>query len=222
MTEEEWLGRTDFEAFEDMWAVVCDGSDRKLRLFAVAICRQFWDLFRDERSRAAVEMAERYADGLATEDERIKACLTSNSPEVLTDGPTIPDDHLGAAQYYAAEAATNAAMAIDDLPNSPVCALMALDTLGDDDARPRAIEWLRDIFGNPFRPVAFDPAWRTADVMLLARGIYEERAFDRMPILADALQDVGCDSDEILGHLRDPHAGHVRGCWALDLVLGKE
>jgi hypothetical protein len=81
---------------------------------------------------------------------------------------------------------------------------------------------LRDIFGNPFRPVAFDPAWRTIDVMLLAQGIYEERAFDRMPILADALQDAGCEHDDILGHLRDPHAAHVRGCWALDLVLGKE
>jgi hypothetical protein len=81
---------------------------------------------------------------------------------------------------------------------------------------------LREIFGNPFRPVAFDPAWRTSDVMLLARGIYGDRAFDRMPILADVLQDAGCTSDDILGHLRDPHATHVRGCWALDLVLGKD
>ncbi|MBN9119396.1 MAG: hypothetical protein J0I06_09595 [Planctomycetes bacterium] len=79
----------------------------------------------------------------------------------------------------------------------------------------------REVFGNPFRPVAFDPQWRTSDVLLLARGIYEERAFDRMPILADALQDAGCDSDDILDHLRDANATHVRGCWALDLVLGK-
>jgi hypothetical protein len=70
--------------------------------------------------------------------------------------------------------------------------------------------------------VSLDPAWRTSDVMLLAKGIYEERAFDRLPTLADALQDAGCDSDDILGHLRDPAAAHVRGCWALDLVLGKE
>jgi hypothetical protein len=81
---------------------------------------------------------------------------------------------------------------------------------------------LRDVFGNPFRPVAFDPAWRTSDVLLLARGIYEERAFDRMPILADALQDAGCDNDDILSHLREANATHVRGCWALDLVLEKE
>ena len=89
-------------------------------------------------------------------------------------------------------------------------------------ARKDACRLLREIFGNPFRPVAFDLAWRTSDAMLLAKGIYEERAFDRMPILADALQDAGCTSDDILNHLRDPHATHVRGCWALDLVLGKE
>jgi hypothetical protein len=81
---------------------------------------------------------------------------------------------------------------------------------------------LREVFGNPFRPATFEPAWRTSDVMLLARGIYEERAFDRMPILADALQDAGCDNPDILSHLRDANATHVRGCWALDLVLGKE
>jgi hypothetical protein len=81
---------------------------------------------------------------------------------------------------------------------------------------------LRDIFGNPFRPVAFNPAWRTSDVVLLAQGIYDDRAFDRMPILADALQDAGCDCDDILGHCRDANQPHARGCWVVDLILGKE
>ena len=81
---------------------------------------------------------------------------------------------------------------------------------------------VRDIFGNPFRPVTFDPEWRTTTALALARGIYDERAFDRLPILADALQDAGCDNDDILTHLRDTTTPHVRGCWALDLVLGKE
>jgi hypothetical protein len=69
--------------------------------------------------------------------------------------------------------------------------------------------------------VAFDPSWRTPTVAELARGIDDEHAFERMPILADALQDAGCDSDDLLDHLRDTTATHVRGCWALDLVLGK-
>jgi hypothetical protein len=80
---------------------------------------------------------------------------------------------------------------------------------------------LRDVFGNPFRPVTLDPAWRTANVVSLARAIYDERAFDRMPILADALEDAGCTSADVLEHCRRP-GEHVRGCWVVDLVLGKE
>jgi hypothetical protein len=79
---------------------------------------------------------------------------------------------------------------------------------------------LRCVAGDPFRPVACDPGWRTADVVSLARGIYDERAFDRLPILADALQDAGCDNADVLGHCRGP-GPHVRGCWVVDLVLGK-
>jgi hypothetical protein len=82
------------------------------------------------------------------------------------------------------------------------------------------IEILTDIFGNPFRPVAVDPAWLTSTVVALARGIYEERAFDRMPILADALQDAGCDNEDVLDHCRGP-GPHVRGCWVVDMLLGK-
>jgi hypothetical protein len=83
-------------------------------------------------------------------------------------------------------------------------------------------EIIRDIVGNPFRPVALDPAWRTSDVFLLARGIYDDRAFDRMPILADALQDAGCDNDNILSHCHNTNQVHARGCWVVDLLLGKE
>jgi hypothetical protein len=81
---------------------------------------------------------------------------------------------------------------------------------------------LRDIFGNPFRTVAFDPAWRTDTAAVLARQMYEGRDFGAMPILADALQDAGCDSEEVLSHCRDPKQVHARGCWVVDLVLGKE
>ena len=80
----------------------------------------------------------------------------------------------------------------------------------------------RDIFGNPFRPATFDPAWLTSTVVALARGMYESRDFGAMPILADALQDAGCDSDEVLNHCRDAIQVHVRGCWVVDLVLGKD
>ena len=79
---------------------------------------------------------------------------------------------------------------------------------------------LRDIFGNPFRPIVADPAWLTPTVGSLAVAIYEDRAFDRLPILADALEEAGCTNADVLLHCRVP-AEHVRGCWVVDLVLGK-
>jgi len=80
---------------------------------------------------------------------------------------------------------------------------------------------IRDIYGNPFRPVSFDAAWRTSTVVALAQQMYESRDFSAMPILADALQDAGCENDDILNHCRDANGIHVRGCWVVDLVLDK-
>ncbi|WP_232069539.1 hypothetical protein [Gemmata massiliana] len=84
-----------------------------------------------------------------------------------------------------------------------------------------AVSLLRDIFGNPFRPVAPFPSWRTPTVVALTAQMYESRDFGAMPILADALQDAGCDSADVLDHCRGP-GPHVRGCWVVDLVLGRE
>jgi hypothetical protein len=81
---------------------------------------------------------------------------------------------------------------------------------------------LRDVFGNPFRPITFSPEWRTDTAIALARQMYESRDFGAMPILADALQDAGCDHPDILTHGRDTNQVHVRGCWVVDLVLGKQ
>ena len=95
------------------------------------------------------------------------------------------------------------------------------------DTRLKALEarkqtaFMRDIFGNPFRPVSFNPAWRTDTAVSLARQMYESREFGAMPILADALQDAGCEDEHILNHCRDANQPHVRGCWVCDLVLGK-
>jgi hypothetical protein len=86
----------------------------------------------------------------------------------------------------------------------------------------RHVRLLHDIFGPlPFRDVPLNSDWLTSTVLALARGIYGEKAFDRMPILADALQDAGCDNDEMLSHCRREGWEHVRGCWVLDLLLGR-
>jgi hypothetical protein len=79
---------------------------------------------------------------------------------------------------------------------------------------------LREVVGNPFRPVSFPPNWRSETAVALATGIYAERAFDRLPILADALEDAGCDNADVLSHCRGP-GPHARGCWVVDGVLGK-
>ncbi len=80
---------------------------------------------------------------------------------------------------------------------------------------------VRCIFGNPFRPVAFDPNWLTSTVRGLASSAYDSREFGTLPVLADALQDAGCDDETVLGHLRGP-GPHARGCWVLDAILGKQ
>jgi hypothetical protein len=79
---------------------------------------------------------------------------------------------------------------------------------------------VRDIFGNPFRPITADPKWLTSAVVGLAQAIYDERAFDRLPILGDALEESGCDVTDVLEHCRQP-GEHVRGCWVVDLLLNK-
>ena len=85
----------------------------------------------------------------------------------------------------------------------------------------RHADLFRDIFGNPFRPVNLDPSWLTPIVVALAQQIYDDRAFDKMPTLADALEEAGCDNTDLLNHCRGL-GPHVRGCWVVDLVLGKE
>lgn len=216
---------------DEMWMLVADRSDRKLRLLVVALCRQLWNVFRDQACRNAVEVAERFADGLANEGELYEAhisaldCIDAIRPELYLENAIAPDSTGSPmrAQLRAAEAATDAAGWSHHLHNSYERALDALGEAGDEDSRVCAVALFREIYGNRFlHPVTFDPAWRTSDVMALANGIYAERAFDRMPILADALQDAGCDNADILGHMRDAKATHVRGCWALDLILGKE
>jgi hypothetical protein len=86
--------------------------------------------------------------------------------------------------------------------------------------RKEQAKLLHDIFGNPFRPASINLAWLTSTVVALASQMYESRDFSAMPILADALQDVGCENEDILSHCRQP-GEHVRGCWVVDLVLGK-
>jgi hypothetical protein len=198
----------------------CHG--RKLRLFACACLRRVAHFANAAQAEALISTLERYADGAATEAERIQVAKAPFTPNPSANHNSV--SQLRAEFRYAARKTIH--------HSAPKLGVYATGAVGHTDIHHfhklrmeeenHQLTILREIFGNPFRPITFDPAWRTSDVMLLANGIYAERAFDRMPILADALQDAGCDSDAILNHLRDANATHVRGCWALDLVLGKE
>jgi hypothetical protein len=216
MTEAEWAASNDAVPM----LVFLEGriTRRQEHLFACACCRRIWHLLSDEPCRNGVEIAERLADGLASREE-----WAAHWEEA------VEKRQLGT---YGINAAYNAGYPM------PLGARHALTSAGATQAREPVTqdgEWLagviaertaqtvllRDIFGNPFRPVAADPPWLTSTVVTLAEGIYAERAFDRLPILADALQDAGCENADILAHCRND-GPHVRGCWVVDLLLRKE
>jgi hypothetical protein len=218
MTEAEWLACADPE--EMLEFLRGRGSDRKLRLFAVGCCKRINDLLTDN-GRLAVLAAEQFADNRISRQELHAAWAAVGFPKVPPG-------------RYAASAARASACSpgYDGTPHAAASAVNAVaygagghDTAAFKTAEITEQSWqavlLRCIFGNPLRPVSLNPAWRTPTVSQLAQAIYADRAFERLPILADALEEAGCTDAEVLGHCRGG-GEHARGCWALDLVLGKE
>jgi hypothetical protein len=208
---------------------------RKLRLFACACCRRVGHLLLDPRAQDALATAERFADGLAGDGERSaarKAVQPVAQSRAVTDRPTAPkwERRAASAVYYAlAPGAWEAANASRGLAAEALFwragGYDSPGWEGVEKAERRAqADLLRDLFGPlPFRAVPINPAWLAWDggtVAKLAAVAYEERAFDRLPILADALEEAGCADEAILSHLRGP-GPHARGCWAVDLLLGK-
>ena len=204
MTETEWQNAADPHPMLEL--LRAKASDRKLRLFAVACSRRIWTLI-DALGQAAVEVAENYADGLAGPDEMRTVRLRCQGMG-------------GQASWYAA--ATKPEVAARNAARSAQAGVASNPLLGTEDAEllTQAV-LLRDIFGDPFRPVSVDPTWLLPAVVELAQAIYDDRAFDGMPDLADALHEAGCTEAKILSHCRS-EGPHVRGCWVVDLILGKE
>ena len=223
MTESEWQSCTDPKPMLDY--LQGRASDRKLRLFACACCRLLWRQLTDARGRSAVEVAERFADGLVAARVRGRAFTAAREPTRHVGAPAQNAYHCAA---YAAHASP-ARAARGASANAPY----ARGRWVAGPEGPVFRRWkgaplcplLRDIFGNPFQPPPhIDPAWLVRNdgtVKKLAEAIYEGRSFDRLPILADALEEASCDDAKLLGHLRGT-GPHVKGCWVLDLALGKE
>ena len=218
MTEAEWLDCTyPPRMLEFLHGKV---SDRKLRLFACACCRRIWHLLIDERSRKAVELAERFADGLATRQD-LAAVTDPESVVFKATQPTRAYDATDARRVAARIAESGVEDAFSDANYDHDEYLKGV--AARDVERIIQARLLRCCFGNPFRSVPFDPswiAWNDGTIRKLAQLIYDDRAFDRLPLLADALEDAGCTDADILGHCRGG-GEHVRGCWVVDLLLGK-
>jgi hypothetical protein len=225
MTEDEWLSSAAPEVM--LQSQRDDITERQIRLFAVACCRRIWSLMADERSRKAVELAERFADGRANRRERKAAADAALAARRVVEYG--PDWGLFNAAFAACLAVSYSARdaAIMNIAGDTTNAagyaveLYGISSKAAEHAAQAAL--VRDILGNPFRPIRFDPAWlewRVGGVGKLAQAIYDERRFADLPILADALEDAGCTNADILSHCRQP-GEHVRGCWVIDLLLGK-
>ncbi len=176
-------------------------SDRKRRLFGCACCRLVWEQLTDPFVREGVVVAERFADGLATRGELRRA-----RRRVIGAHP------FGLGRLLFNEVAVG-----------PLVRAVVRLRPGHGWEQAEVAALYRDVVGNPFRPVVIAPAvlaWNEGTVRRLAQAIYDERAFDRLPLLADALEEAGCDDADVLAHCRGPRP-HVRGCWVVDLLLGK-
>jgi hypothetical protein len=247
MNEDEWLTGTDFTAHARYAAEHL--SPRRQRLLAVAFCRAAGDLLDHPDLTDALDVIDQYADGRvpgfvverARQECRTVAqelyaayrrAIDANPRGVHAPGQSevvcselawavsfaatspLPLEMVGARVLSAVVQARTGAVEVVPAPTAAFSAATAAQHLA-----MRGAVW--EVVGTPFRPHTFNPEWRTDTVQSLTTQMYESRDFGAMPILADALQDAGCDDEQVLTHCRT-EAMHVRGCWVVDLVLGKE
>jgi len=233
MNESQWWLCSAPEGILSWLGPKADG--RSLRLFCCACCRLIWPIIPIGASRKAVETSERFADGL------VSAAVLRAAEAAARSVPS-----WGAGGWLAAWAAAEAAgldvgAAAEWVPRwaaEAVGEAVARAALASDDAMPvhetASAAWrqqrqlqcglLRDIFVNPMRPVVpIDPRclwWKNGAVVQAAQASYDRGGCEELSYLANLLEQAGCDDEDILAHCRDA-SGHVRGCWVLDLLLGR-
>jgi hypothetical protein len=218
MTEAQWLAcRNPIPMLELIRGKV---SERKVRLLAVAFLRHLQHLMPEDRCWEVLEAAERYADGSAGLKELKRA--RKRAEQILSWAESLAANP--ASSRAPGSLRREVAFAVLHTTGRSRPMTFSFDLLRDPANAPYFATMVRDGIGNPFRPssplAGSVLAWNEDTVRRFAEGIYAERAFERLPILADALLDAGCDDEELIAHCRS--AGpHVRGCWAVDLILGK-
>jgi hypothetical protein len=230
MTEQEWLACEDPQPMLTFLSNKI--SDRKLRLFVAGHSRCLWHLLNPD-SREAVETAERFADGRATIQElqlsENRAGTRAEDEEDIGQNLRNQTSAQGLSSDQEWDLLLQGTDQCDRVNAASMAHAATLPELGTFIAVPMgfsghyevAVRVLLCIIGNPFHPTTVNASSLTSTVTSLATAIYDDRAFDRMPILADALEDAGCTNQDILDHCRQP-GEHCRGCWVVDLLLGKE
>jgi hypothetical protein len=227
MTESEWFACSDvrfmLEHLEDRV------SERKARLFGAAACQLLWQGKDHEPFSSTVQLIEAAADAPA-QKKNLKSARASLR-ELMERGFTSDERLVGKALWQAAWISETLRLPrwllAATVADTVVAAVMPTGMTTAEAkvrARKQLVSLFCDLVGNPFSPGGVDPAWAASNmstVQRLAQAIYDDRAFDRLPILADALEDAGCTNQEILAHCRSG-GDHVRGCWVVDLLLAKE
>ena len=242
MTEDEWLTGNDVRGM--LWFLALRATERQLLLFAVACCQRIANLLIDPRSQRVIEAAERLAEGRTTYARLVECAddaelawadrmrIAARAGGAFSEKSHTPEYRHARRAAHAADAARRFRDRIETAVDWLTCAVrnaagdVSCDALGsvrapaDNPEREYHRRLLVDIFGNPFRPVAADPRWLTSPVLDLARAMYDGRDFGPMTVLADALEEAGCGEPDVLAHCRGD-GPHARGCWVVDLVVGK-
>jgi hypothetical protein len=240
MTERKWKYTTDPQVMLSFLLGSGRLSDRKARLFGVACCRRIWHLLTDKRSRRAVEVAERFADGGANKEElgiareegqmahrdALAAVYRGDSSRCLSASWIVYRVARSKAGRGAQDAIDFCPFAVSGVPRQAANQAHIVELSKQADL-------LRDLFGLfPFRPAAIDSSvltWHGGTVARLAESVYQERNLPEGTLdsggitgLADTLEEAGLDQQEALHHLRQHGSLHVRGCWVIDQLLGKD
>jgi hypothetical protein len=229
MTESEWLECEDPTTMLEF--LNGKASERKLRLFACACCRTMWSGIPLGDHRSSVLAAERYCDGFASFEE-LGSLRNSTEREIQQSRNNILQHPISFKSHSLYAPLLAAAYSIDTSDESGLTA--ASGTVEESERADggqgtrHLCNVLRCVIRNPFPIIFMFAAWLTPTVLSLAQSAYDERIMPsgeldpaRLAVLSDALEEAGCDDNDILDHLRSP-GPHVRGCWAVDLVLGKE
>jgi hypothetical protein len=230
MTEEQWLACDEMPTMIRCLERVREQT-RKLRLFGCACCRRIWSLIPHDLNRQAVLSVEEHPEDV---DRETFPQGVFSHPELdwaLVGSSSVEDECAREPAYWAVKYLGRSYYKLT--PASCILGVVvraqqarARGEAKSDEAAAQA-DLFRDIFGNPFRPVSLCPDWMMPTVASLAQAAYDERLLSgeldatRLSVFSDSLEEAGCTDEAILSHLRSP-GPHVRGCWAVDLILGKQ